>query len=83
MAKNSVVSQLNRQGIDRLRSYRQRLDFDSLMGRLQSSSYCPDINTPAYADLRRAIRGLFEIHARDDIVDFEYQSLLYLGEVAR
>ena len=27
MAKNSVVSQLNRQGIDRLCSYRQRLDF--------------------------------------------------------
>ena len=61
----------------------QRLDFDGLLGRLQSSSYCPPEHTPAYRGLRLAMRDLFEKHASEGIVDFEYDSLLYLGKIAR
>ena len=63
--------------------YLQRLDFDSLLGRLQSSSYCPPVDSPAYEDLRRAMRNLFEKHASEGIVDFEYDSLLYFGKIAQ
>ena len=63
--------------------YMQRLDFASLLGRLQSSSYCPRHDTPAYRRLRLAMHELFEKHARGGMVDFDYDSLLYLGEIAR
>lgn len=63
--------------------YLQRLDFDSLLGRLQSSSYCPPQNTTQFERLKLVLRDLFERHASKGIVDFEYDSLLYLGEVAR
>lgn len=64
--------------------YLQRLDFDSLLGRLQSSSYCPQASSPEYERLRLALRVLFDQHADDDgRLDFEYETLLYLGDIAR
>jgi len=63
--------------------YLQRLDFDSLLGRLQSSSYCPHEGSPEYARLRKALRDLFEQQAADGTLDFEYETRLYLGAIAR
>ena len=63
--------------------YRQQLDFEGLLGRLQSSSYCPPEKTPEYERLRRALRDLFDEHAKEQILDFEYDTLLYLGKLAR
>ena len=63
--------------------YRQRLDFDSLLGRLKSSSYCPHENSTDYQRLTAALRDLFYQHANQGLLDFEYQSLLYLGAIKR
>ncbi|TNF86337.1 MAG: class I SAM-dependent methyltransferase [Gammaproteobacteria bacterium] len=63
--------------------YRQRLDFGSLLGRLKSSSYCPHENSTDYQRLTAALRDLFDQHASQGLLDFEYESLLYLGAIKR
>ena len=61
----------------------QQLDFDGLLGRLKSSSYCPGEGTAEYARLSRELRGLFDKHAIDGLLAFEYDTQLYRGPIAR
>jgi len=61
----------------------QQLDFEGLSGRLKSSSYCPAEGTPAYDRLIDALRALFEKHAGNGLLNFEYDTQLYLGPIAR
>ena len=60
----------------------QQFDFNGLAGRLKSSSYCPDENTPEYARLQDELSRLFEAHAVDGRLTFEYDTRLYLGPIA-
>ena len=61
----------------------QQLDFDSLLGRLKSSSYCPGEGSEPYARLIDGLRRLFDKHATNDLLAFEYDTQLYHGPVAR
>ncbi len=61
----------------------QQFDFDGLTGRLKSSSYCPDENTPEYARLIDELSRLFDRHAVDGRLVFEYDTRLYLGPIVR
>jgi SAM-dependent methyltransferase len=61
----------------------QQFDFDGLTGRLKSSSYCPNENTPEYARLIDELSRLFDRHAVDGRLVFEYDTRLYLGPIAR
>ncbi len=61
----------------------QQLDFNALIGRLGSSSYCPDEDSDEYKTLIAKLRLLHAKHAKDGIVRFEYDTWLYLGPVAR
>jgi SAM-dependent methyltransferase len=60
----------------------QRLDFAALMGRLKSSSYCPDENSPQFIPLATELLSLFDQYAVDGAIEFEYDTELYLGPVA-
>ena len=60
----------------------QRLDFAALMGRLKSSSYCPEEKSPQFIPLATELLSLFDQHAVDGAVEFEYDTELYLGPVA-
>lgn len=62
---------------------RQRLDFDGVIGRLHSASYCPPEDSPEYRGLVAGIERLFTRHADGDAVDFAYDARLYVGEIAR
>lgn len=62
---------------------RQRLDFDGLLGRLRSASYCPAEDTSDYRELKSGLERLFARHAVGDQIHFFYDSHLYLGPVAR
>lgn len=62
---------------------RQQLDFDGLLGRLKSSSYCPDEDSETYTRLRDALRDLFDQHATAGLLTFEYDCQLYHGPIAR
>jgi SAM-dependent methyltransferase len=59
----------------------QSLDFSALIGRLQSSSYCPSENSAQYIPLVTELLGLFDQFALNGRIDFEYDTQLYLGTV--
>jgi SAM-dependent methyltransferase len=61
----------------------QRLDFESLLGRLKSASYCPHENSVAYNSLVKALATVFNSHCEQGVINFEYDTRLYLGPVAR
>jgi ubiquinone/menaquinone biosynthesis C-methylase UbiE len=60
----------------------QQLMFSELLGRLRSSSYCPAENSPGYPSLVAELASLFEQFAVDDVIDFQYDTQLYLGPIA-
>lgn len=57
----------------------QVFDFDGLRGRLLSSSYAPNVDHPGHAPMMDALRRIFDEHARDGRVAFEYDTEIYLG----
>lgn len=57
----------------------QRLDYDGLRGRLLSSSYAPQAGHPRHAAMLQALQQLFEDHAVDGKVAFEYQTRAFVG----
>ncbi|PKH71905.1 SAM-dependent methyltransferase, partial [Stenotrophomonas sp. Betaine-02u-21] len=57
----------------------QMLDFDALKGRLLSSSYAPTAGQPKHDAMLAALRTLFDQHAVDGNVAFEYQTRAFLG----
>jgi SAM-dependent methyltransferase len=60
----------------------QQLTFPGLLGRLKSSSYCPAENSPQYPSLVAELAGLFGQFAVNELIDFEYDTQLYLGSIA-
>ncbi|MFI5202527.1 MAG: class I SAM-dependent methyltransferase [Candidatus Kapaibacterium sp.] len=58
----------------------QMLDYESLEGRLLSSSYLPDREAPNYNAMLARLRELFDRHAVNDRIEMRYQTLLYAGQ---
>jgi len=61
----------------------QVLDFEGLMGRLMSSSYCPMPANPNHAPLMAGLKEVFDRHQRDGKIVFPYQTLVYFGQPRR
>lgn len=59
--------------------YSQRFDFSSLLGRLKSSSYCPAEDSAHYIPLVTELLALFDQHAIEGSIEFEYDTQLYFG----
>lgn len=57
----------------------QRLDFNGLLGRLRSASYCPPQDSAQYIPLVTELLALFDHFAEDGHIDFDYDTQLYLG----
>lgn len=57
----------------------QRFDFAGLMGRLHSSSYVPPKDHPNYGPLAKRAKEIFEQHAKNGQVAFEYDTRVYYG----
>lgn len=60
----------------------QEFDFAGLRGRLLSSSYAPAEGHPQHEPMLAELRRLFERHARQGRVTFEYTTKLYFGHLA-
>jgi SAM-dependent methyltransferase len=59
----------------------QLLDFNGLAGRLLSSSYAPAKGQQNYEPMMRELERVFEKHAEEGRVCFEYDTELYFGRV--
>ena len=57
----------------------QRLDFEGLLGRLLSSSWAPRAGHPKHAPMVAALRTLFDRHAVDGRVEFDYDARAFIG----
>ena len=57
----------------------QRFDYDSLKGRLLSSSYTPNENHPSFWPMLHRLEHLFETYAVCGQVSFEYETELYFA----
>lgn len=57
----------------------QVLDFDSLVGRLLSSSYAPVEGHPNHESMMKELTTIFEKHQSDGKVRFEYDAKAYFG----
>jgi SAM-dependent methyltransferase len=63
--------------------YVQTFDYAGLEGRLLSSSYAPAPGHPRHPAMVRALRALFDEHARQGRVTFGYDTKLYRGRLSR
>jgi SAM-dependent methyltransferase len=60
---------------------RQVFDFDGLLGRLLSSSYAPDADSPRRDPMLRELRLLFDNHNQNGRVSFDYEVRMYFGQL--
>ena len=61
---------------------RQQFDFEGLAGRLLSSSYAPLAGHPNHAPMMQELRSIFEAHAQQGIVEFEYNTRIFYGQLS-
>jgi hypothetical protein len=59
-----------------------QLDFDTLAQRLNSASYVPKADTPAYSPMMAALRRLFDATQHGGRVAMVYETRLFCGEIA-
>ncbi len=59
----------------------QHFDFEGLRGRLLSSSYPPKEGDPLREAMLAALPAVFEAHAREGRVAFEYDTRVFLGRL--
>jgi hypothetical protein len=63
-------------------SNHQDLDFDSLRGRLLSSSYVPHPGEPGHEPMLAELRRIFEIHQHSGRVRLEYDTKIFFGKLS-
>ena len=63
-------------------SNNQVLDYDGLVGRLQSTSYVPAPGEPGHDRMLADARTLFDRYAEDGKVRIEYDTQVYLGRLS-
>jgi SAM-dependent methyltransferase len=60
---------------------RQRFDYEGTAGRLLSSSYAPLEGHPSHAPMMKELDRIFRAHARDRIIEFEYNTRVFYGHL--
>ena len=67
---------------ERVFAMRQEFDRTGLEGRLLSSSYAPGPGHPKHGPMLRELRDIFDAHARNGLVSFDYTTRVYFGRLA-
>ena len=60
---------------------RQRFDYEGTAGRLLSSSYAPLEGHPNHAPMMKELERMFRAHARDSVIEFEYNIRVFYGHL--
>ena len=66
---------------ERVFNMRQEFNYEGLVGRLLSSSYAPLSDHPNHEPMMRELRCIFDSHARNGVVAFEYRTRVYYGKL--
>ena len=61
-------------------SYTQRFDWNGMIGRLQSSSYCPKPETGTFKRIEAKLRIIFDKYQTGGTVPFIYETEVYSGK---
>ncbi len=61
----------------------QQFDFESLKGRLLSSSYVPERDHPNFPAMLQELERIFNAHESKGIVRFEYDTRVYYGQLGQ
>jgi ubiquinone/menaquinone biosynthesis C-methylase UbiE len=67
---------------ERVFSIRQPFGYEGVAGRLLSSSYAPLEGHPSHEPMMRELRRIFDAHAEDAQVAFEYDTRVFFGRLA-
>lgn len=67
---------------ERVFDMRQEFDYPALEGRLLSSSYTPQAGHPNHQPMLRELRCIFDAHAAQGRVSFEYNTRVYYGKLS-
>jgi SAM-dependent methyltransferase len=59
----------------------QRFDYEGAAGRLLSSSYAPMEGHPSYEPMMLELERIFQAHAKNGAVEFEYKTRVYYGHL--
>ena len=59
----------------------QRFDFESLKGRLCSSSYAPEPGNPNFERMLKELHDIFSAHNENGVVNFDYDTRVYYGQL--
>jgi len=62
--------------------YAQQFDFEGLKGRLLSSSYAPGQGQPKHEAMVAQLRQIFDVHQQGGRVVFDYDTLVYWGQLS-
>jgi SAM-dependent methyltransferase len=81
---DDVIAQFFAPGDFRLQVFKteQVFDYESLKGRLLSSSYTPDEGHPHFLPMLEELERIFQAHEVNQKVVFEYDTKLYYGQLA-
>jgi ubiquinone/menaquinone biosynthesis C-methylase UbiE len=60
---------------------RQQFDYEGAAGRLLSSSYAPLEDHPNHAPMMRELQRIVRAHARQGLIEFEYNTRVYYGRL--
>jgi SAM-dependent methyltransferase len=66
---------------ERVFDLRQQFDYEGTAGRLLSSSYAPLEGHPNYVPMMRELERIYRAHARENMVEFEYNTRVYYGKL--
>ena len=61
----------------------QTFDFNSLLGRVLSSSYTPEPNHPSFEPMIVSLRQIFEEYQQGGTIAFDYDTRVYLGQLSK
>ena len=61
--------------------YQQTFDWEGFKGRLLSASYAPEADSPDYDPMLRELRQVFDTHQADGRVLFDYDTLVFYGQL--
>ncbi|MFY9562038.1 MAG: class I SAM-dependent methyltransferase [Terriglobales bacterium] len=67
---------------ERVFDLRQQFDYEGAAGRLLSSSYAPLADHPNHLPMMGELQRIFRVHARQGVVEFEYNTRVYYGKLS-